>query len=142
MIQRPSSTSSRGPRRHVGSRRGTGLVPLLSGEAQMAAHQLPVQNLLVYDDLKRAILQRVGLNPRTTPSVLQITGDGGKLPTLHDGSAAPGRVPQMTVSRGRRLRPDHRLRCARTVHRVDTEENRTVGSVPLLDVVRPGHPAG
>ncbi len=39
------------------------LIPLLSGEAQLAAQQLPVQNLLVYDDLKRAILQRVGLNP-------------------------------------------------------------------------------
>ncbi len=34
------------------------LIPLISGEAQMAAQQLPVQNLL-----KRAILQRVGLNP-------------------------------------------------------------------------------
>ncbi len=31
------------------------LIPLLSGEAQMAAQQLPVQNLLVYDNLKRAI---------------------------------------------------------------------------------------
>ncbi len=39
------------------------LIPLLSGEAQLAAQQLPVQNLLVYNDLKRAILQRVGLNP-------------------------------------------------------------------------------
>ncbi len=39
------------------------LIPLLSGEAQLAAQQLPVQNLLVYDDLKRAILQRVGRNP-------------------------------------------------------------------------------
>ncbi len=28
------------------------LIPLLSGEAQLAAQQLPVQNLLVYDDLK------------------------------------------------------------------------------------------
>ncbi len=36
------------------------LIPLLTGEAQLAAQQLPVQNLLVYDDLKRAILQRVG----------------------------------------------------------------------------------
>ncbi|MGL5500949.1 MAG: hypothetical protein ACRDCK_07355, partial [Plesiomonas shigelloides] len=27
------------------------LIPLLSGEAQVAAQQLPVQNLLVYDDL-------------------------------------------------------------------------------------------
>ncbi len=34
------------------------LIPLLTGEAQLAAQQLPVQNLLVYDDLKRAILQR------------------------------------------------------------------------------------
>ncbi len=39
------------------------LIPLLSGEAQLAVQQLPVQNLLVYDDLKRAILQRVGRNP-------------------------------------------------------------------------------
>ncbi len=39
------------------------LIPLLTGEVQLAAQQLPVQNLLVYDDLKRAILQRVGRNP-------------------------------------------------------------------------------
>ncbi|XP_026093228.1 uncharacterized protein LOC113065891 [Carassius auratus] len=39
------------------------LIPLLSGEAQVAAHQLPVQNLLAYQDLKRAILQRVGRTP-------------------------------------------------------------------------------
>ncbi len=39
------------------------LIPLLTGEAQLAAQQLPVQNLLVYDDLKRAILQRVGWSP-------------------------------------------------------------------------------
>lgn len=35
---------------------------LLSGEAQVAAQQLPIQNLPVYDDLKRAILQWVGLS--------------------------------------------------------------------------------
>ncbi len=35
----------------------------LTGEAQLAAQQLPVQNLLVYDDLKRAILQRVRRSP-------------------------------------------------------------------------------
>ncbi|KAF4107832.1 hypothetical protein G5714_012196 [Onychostoma macrolepis] len=39
------------------------LIPLLSGEAQVAAQQLPVPNLLVFDDLKRAILQRVGRSP-------------------------------------------------------------------------------
>ncbi|KAL0180371.1 hypothetical protein M9458_025813, partial [Cirrhinus mrigala] len=32
-------------------------------EAQVAAQQLPMQNLLVFADLKRAILQRVGLSP-------------------------------------------------------------------------------
>ncbi len=39
------------------------LIPLLTGEAQVAAQQLPVANLLAYEDLKRAILQRVGRNP-------------------------------------------------------------------------------
>ncbi|XP_048015968.1 uncharacterized protein LOC125248293 [Megalobrama amblycephala] len=39
------------------------LVPLLSGESQVAAQQLPVQNLLVFDDLRRAIIQRVGRTP-------------------------------------------------------------------------------
>ncbi len=39
------------------------LIPLLMWEAQVAAQQLPVANLLAYDDLKRAILQRVGCNP-------------------------------------------------------------------------------
>ncbi|XP_052472370.1 uncharacterized protein LOC128028987 [Carassius gibelio] len=39
------------------------LIPLLSGEAQVAAQQLPVANLLVFDDLKRAIIQRVGRSP-------------------------------------------------------------------------------
>ncbi|KAK9959489.1 hypothetical protein ABG768_009613 [Culter alburnus] len=39
------------------------LVPLLSGESQVAAQQLPVRNLLVFEDLKRAIIQRVGRSP-------------------------------------------------------------------------------
>ncbi len=39
------------------------LIPLLTGEVQVAAQQLPVANLLAYEDLKRAILQRVGRNP-------------------------------------------------------------------------------
>ncbi len=39
------------------------LIPLLTGEAQVAAQQLPVANFLAYDDLKRAILQCVGRNP-------------------------------------------------------------------------------
>ncbi len=32
------------------------LIPLLTGEAQVAAQQLPVTNRLAYEDLKRAIL--------------------------------------------------------------------------------------
>ncbi len=38
-------------------------IPLLSGEVQMAAQQLPVANLVAYDDLKRAILQRDCCSP-------------------------------------------------------------------------------
>ncbi|XP_046704286.1 zinc finger protein 24-like [Silurus meridionalis] len=39
------------------------LLPLHSGEAQLAAQQLPADRMLEYDDLKRAILQRVGRTP-------------------------------------------------------------------------------
>ncbi len=38
-------------------------IPLLSGEAQLAARQLPLQSLLTYKDLKKAILQWVGCSP-------------------------------------------------------------------------------
>lgn len=36
------------------------LIPLQYGEAQVAAQQMPVENLLAYNDLKQAILQRIG----------------------------------------------------------------------------------
>ncbi|XP_051560271.1 zinc finger and SCAN domain-containing protein 21-like [Myxocyprinus asiaticus] len=39
------------------------LLPLLSGEAQLAAQQLQAVNLLAYEDLKKSILQRVGRSP-------------------------------------------------------------------------------
>ncbi|XP_051581090.1 uncharacterized protein LOC127456668 [Myxocyprinus asiaticus] len=39
------------------------LIPLLSGEAQLAAQQLPAASLLVYDDLRKTILQWVGRSP-------------------------------------------------------------------------------
>ncbi len=55
------------------------LIPLLSGEAQLAAQQLPVQNLLVYDDLKRAILQRVGRNPEQHHRHFRSLEQGGLL---------------------------------------------------------------
>ncbi len=52
--------------------------PLLTGEAQLAAQQLPVQNLLVYEDLKRAILQRVGRSPEQHRQRLPVAGAGGR----------------------------------------------------------------
>ncbi len=118
------------------------LIPLLSGEAQLAAQQLPVQNLLVYNDLKRAILQRVGLNPETTSSALPIAGAGGKQPALRDGSTAPGRVPQMAVGWGRRCRPDSGSGGAGAVHRAAPQEDCAVGPVPPADIVGPGHSTG
>ncbi|KAI7813943.1 uncharacterized protein LOC130559172 [Triplophysa rosa] len=56
------------------------LIPLLSGEAQLAAQQLPVQNLRSYADLRKAILQRVGLTreqQRQRFRSLEL-GDGGQ----------------------------------------------------------------
>ncbi len=84
------------------------LIPLLTREAQLAAQQLPVQNLLVYDDLKRAILQRVGRSPEQHRQRFPIAGAGGERPALRDGSPAPGRLLQMAVGRGRLRRADHR----------------------------------
>ncbi|XP_060758551.1 uncharacterized protein LOC132869227 [Neoarius graeffei] len=39
------------------------LLPLLTGEAQLAALQLPADSRLAYADLRRAVLQRVGRTP-------------------------------------------------------------------------------
>ncbi len=78
--------------------------------------------------------------PRTTSPALQIARAGGKRPALHDGSPAPGRVPQMAVGRGRRRRPDHRPCSAGTIHCSVTQKDRTVGPVPPPDVAGPGHP--
>ncbi len=39
------------------------LIPLLSGEAQVAAQQLPVEKLLAYADLKRAFFSKSGALP-------------------------------------------------------------------------------
>ncbi len=143
MTRRHSSTSSRRPRRHVGGPRldwPVRLIPLLTGEAQLAAQQLPVQNLLVYDDLKRAILQRVGQEPRAAPPALPFAGAWGERPALRDGSPAPGRLPQMAVGRGRRRRPSHRPGGAGAVYCAAPHEDRAVGLVPPSGVAGPGHP--
>ncbi|KAI5628938.1 hypothetical protein C0J50_10558 [Silurus asotus] len=47
----------------TGMERALRLLPLLSGEAQLAVQQLPADRMLEYDDLKQAILQRVGRTP-------------------------------------------------------------------------------
>ncbi len=49
------------------------LIPLLSGEEQVAAQQLPDQNLLVYEDLEHTILQWVP-ESRAAPPALQVAG--------------------------------------------------------------------
>ncbi|XP_060796560.1 uncharacterized protein LOC132898907 [Neoarius graeffei] len=43
--------------------RAARLLPLLTGEAQLAALQLPADHRLAYVDLRRAVLQRVGHTP-------------------------------------------------------------------------------
>ncbi len=116
------------------------LIPLLTGEAQLAAQQLPVQNLLVYDYLKRAILQRVGRSPEQHRQRFQFAGAWGERPALRDGSPAPGRLPQMAVGRGRRRRPNHRPGGAGAVYCAAPHEDRAVGPVPPSGVAGPGHP--
>ncbi len=54
------------------------LIPLLTGEAQVAAQWLPVVNLLAYDDLKRAILLRVGRTPEQHWQRFRSVGLGDK----------------------------------------------------------------
>ncbi len=116
------------------------LIPLLTGEAQLAAQQLSVQNLLVYDDLKRAILQRVGRSPEQHRPALPFSGAWGERPALRDGSPAPGHLPQMAVGRGRRRRPNHRPGGAGAIYCAAPHEDRAVGPVPPSGVAGPGHP--
>ncbi|XP_068074392.1 uncharacterized protein [Danio rerio] len=56
------------------------VIPLLSGEAQIAAQQLPAQNLLEYAHLKRAILQRAGRNPEEQRQLFRslVLAEGGR----------------------------------------------------------------
>ncbi len=77
------------------------LIPLLTGEVQLAVQQLPVLNLLVYDDHEASHPPAGRPEPRTTSPALQIARAWGKRPALRDGSPAPGRVPQMAVGPGK-----------------------------------------
>ncbi len=86
------------------------LIPLLTGEAQLAAQQLPVQNLLVYEDLKRAILQRVGRSPeqhRQRFRSLELGEKGRPFVMAHQLRDACRRW-LLAVGRGRRRRLYHR----------------------------------
>ncbi len=118
------------------------LIPLLTGEAQVAAQQLPVANLLAYEDLKRAILQRVGRNPRAAPTTLPLRRARGQRSTIRDGLAAPGRLPQVAHGQVTRRRGGNRSGGAGAVHRPATPANGGVGPVPPPDVADAGHPTG
>lgn len=76
------------------------LIPLLLRESQVAAQQLPVANLLVFDNLKRAIIQRVGRTRAASPAV-PFTRPGGIRSALRDGPATPGLLPQVVTVRGK-----------------------------------------
>ncbi len=107
---------------------------VLSGEAQLAAQQLLVQNLLVYDDLKRAILQRVGRNPeqhRQRFRSLELGENGRPFVMAHQLRDACRR---WLLARGRRRRPDHRPCGAGTIHCAVAQKDRAVGPVPPPDL--------
>ncbi len=110
------------------------LIPLLTGEAQLAAQQLPVQNLLVYDDLKRAILQRVGRSPEQHCQrfrSLELGENGRPFAMAHQLRDA---------CRRRQRRADHRPCGAGTMHCAASQEDCAVGPVPPPVVAGPGHP--
>ncbi len=80
--------------------------------------------------------------PRAAPSTLPLRGTRGLRPTVRDGSAAPGRMPQVALGRATRRRGSDRPGGAGAVRRQTTTANGQVGPVPPPDVAGPGHPAG
>ncbi|XP_026106053.1 uncharacterized protein LOC113078001 [Carassius auratus] len=116
------------------------LIPLLSGEAQVAAQQLPVANLLVFNDLKRAIIQRVSRSPE--PHCHTLPGLGRGRPALRDGPTAPGLLPQVATGRGERRGACRRPGGAGAVHHSPPQEDGRVGPVPPPRVAGLGHPPG
>ncbi len=114
------------------------LIPLLTREAQLAAQQLPVQNLLAYDDLKRAILQRVGRNPeqhRQRFRSLELGENGRPFVMAHQLRDACRRW--LLAGEGG---VDQIIDRAGTIHCVVTQEDCAVGPVPPPGVAGPGHP--
>ncbi|KAI2647531.1 SCAN domain-containing SCAND2P [Labeo rohita] len=97
------------------------LIPLLSGEEQM-----PVQNILVYDDLKRAILQQVSLNPeqhRQLFGLLELGENGQPLVMAQQVRDTCCRL--LLVGGGGIWNSSGTVDCAAA------EEDCTVGPVPL-----------
>ncbi len=118
------------------------LIPLLTGEAQVAAQQLPVANLLAYEDLKRAILQRVGRNPEQHRQRFRSVelGDSGRPFVMAQQLRDACRKWLMAESRDGR--GGNRSGGAGAVHRPATPANGGVGPVPPPDVADAGHPTG
>ncbi len=113
------------------------LVPLLTGEAQVAAQQLPVANLLAYEDLKRAILQRVGRNPEQHRQHFRSVelGDSGRPFVMAQQLRDACRKWLMAESRD----------VEGVIDLVVLEQfiaNGRVGPVPPPDVADAGHPTG
>ncbi len=80
--------------------------------------------------------------PREAPSTLPLHGTRGLRPTVRDGSAAPGCMPQVALGRATQRRGSDRPGGAGAVRRPTTPANGRVGPVPPPDVAGPGHPAG
>ncbi len=121
------------------------LISLLSVEVQVVAQQLPIQNLLVYTDLKRAILQWVGLSPEQHRQLFRPLdqGDSGRPFMLAQQLRDACRkwvLPGESFPTGRRADP--RPSGAGIVHQPSPKEDGRVGPVPPADIARPGQPIG
>ncbi|XP_052387247.1 uncharacterized protein LOC127934122 [Carassius gibelio] len=118
------------------------LIPLLTGEVQVVAQQLPVANLLAYDDLKRAILQRVGRNPKQHQQRFRSRelGDSGR--PFMMAQQLNGHLPQVVVGGGSQCRGSGRSGGTGIVHCSATSGDGRVGPVPPPDIADAGYPAG
>ncbi len=79
---------------------------------------------------------------RSALSAPPLRGTWGQRPTIRDGSAAPGRLPQVAHGRAPRRRGSNRPGGAGAIRRPTTPANGRVGPVPPPDVAGTGHPAG
>ncbi len=80
--------------------------------------------------------------PRAAPTTFPLRRARGQRPTIRDGPAAPGRLPQVAHGRVTRRRGGNRSGGAGAVHRPATPANGGVGPVSPPDVADAGHPTG